>query len=85
VAKLENAHSAEADTNATYEIFNSQTVIRSGQTLSEFLSTKKSIAGFIALNLKVKKFYFRKNKGRLVIRKEPGYYMDSRCGFSVIY
>ncbi|WP_372473787.1 exonuclease domain-containing protein [Capnocytophaga sp. ARDL2] len=82
---LDNAHSASADTEATYEIFKSQleryddlpTDIRS---LSEYTSRKKSVdfAGFIALNEEGKEiFSFGKYKGMLVeeiLEKDLGYY-----------
>jgi DNA polymerase-3 subunit epsilon len=82
---LENAHSAEADTNATYEILKAQLdrypdLDNDMKTLSEFTTRKKSVdfAGFIALNAEGKEiFTFGKNKGRLVdevLEKESGYY-----------
>ena len=82
---LENAHSAEADTMATYEILKAQ-LERYGdlendmKSLSEFTTRKKSVdfAGFIALNDKGQEiFTFGKNKNQLVediLEKEPGYY-----------
>ena len=82
---LENAHSAEADTMATYEILKAQ-LDRYGdlendmKSLSEFTTRKKSVdfAGFIALNDKGQEiFTFGKNKNQLVddiLDKEPGYY-----------
>jgi DNA polymerase-3 subunit epsilon len=82
---LENAHSAEADTNATYEILKAQLdrypdLDNDMKTLSEFTTRKKSVdfAGFIAMNAEGHEiFTFGKNKGRLVnevLEKEPGYY-----------
>jgi DNA polymerase-3 subunit epsilon len=82
---LENAHSAEADTMATYEILKAQLdryddLDNDMKWLSEFTTRKKSVdfAGFIALNNEGKEiFTFGKNKGRLVeevLEKEPGYY-----------
>src|SRR5690554_203947 len=56
---LENAHSAEADTHATYEILKAQLdryndLENDIKALSEFTTRKKSfdLAGFIALNAK---------------------------------
>ena len=82
---LENAHSAEADTMATYEILKAQLdryddLDNDMKWLSEFTTRKKSVdfAGFIALNKEGKEiFTFGKNKGQLVeevLEKEPGYY-----------
>jgi DNA polymerase-3 subunit epsilon len=82
---LENAHSAAADTMATYEILIAQLdkypdLENDIKSLSEFTTRKKSIdfAGFIALNNEGKEiFTFGKNKGQLVedvLEKEPGYY-----------
>jgi DNA polymerase-3 subunit epsilon len=82
---LENAHSAKADTNATYEILKAQLdrypdLDNDMKTLSEFTTRKKSVdfAGFIAMNAEGHEiFTFGKNKGRLVnevLEKEPGYY-----------
>ncbi len=82
---LENAHSAEADTLATYEILKAQLdrytdLENDMKTLSEFTTRKKSVdfAGFIALNDKGQEiFTFGKNKNQLVedvLEKEPGYY-----------
>ncbi|MFY8181627.1 MAG: exonuclease domain-containing protein [Flavobacterium sp.] len=82
---LENAHSAEADTMATYEILKAQLdryddLDNDMKWLSEFTTRKKSVdfAGFIALNNEGKEiFTFGKNKGQLVeevLEKEPGYY-----------
>ena len=82
---LENAHSAEADTMATYEILKAQLdryddLENDMKSLSEFTTRKKSVdfAGFIALNDKGQEiFTFGKNKNQLVddiLDKEPGYY-----------
>ena len=82
---LENAHSAEADTMATYEILKAQLdryedLDNDMKWLSDFTTRKKSVdfAGFIALNNEGKEiFTFGKNKGQLVedvLEKEPGYY-----------
>ncbi len=82
---LENAHSAEADTNATYEIFKAQlqrypeldTDIKS---LSEFTTRKKSVdfAGFIVMDKDNEEcFSFGKHKGvkvHKVLDTEPGYF-----------
>lgn len=84
-ANLENAHSAEADTMATYEILKAQLdryedLDNDMKWLSDFTTRKKSVdfAGFIALNNEGKEvFTFGKNKGQLVedvLEKEPGYY-----------
>jgi len=82
---LDNAHSAEADTNATYEILKSQLdryedLENDIKKLSEFTTRKKSVdfAGFIALNEEGQEiFTFGKHKGALVedvLDKEPGYF-----------
>jgi DNA polymerase III subunit epsilon len=82
---LENAHSAEADTMATYEILKAQLdryedLENDMKSLAEFTTRKKSVdfAGFIAINADGKEiFTFGKNKGQLVeeiLEKEPGYY-----------
>ncbi|MFY7743177.1 MAG: exonuclease domain-containing protein [Flavobacterium sp.] len=82
---LENAHSAEADTMATYEILKAQLDRYSDldndiKSLSEFTTRKKSVdfAGFIALNDKGQEiFTFGKHKGALVekvLEEEPGYF-----------
>jgi DNA polymerase-3 subunit epsilon len=84
-ASLENAHSAEADTIATYEVLKAQLdryddLENDAKWLSEFTTRKKSVdfSGFIALNNEGKEiFTFGKNKGQLVeevLEKEPGYY-----------
>jgi DNA polymerase III subunit epsilon len=82
---LENAHSAEADTMATYEILKAQLdrytdLENDMKTLSEFTTRKKCVdfAGFIALNPEGREmFAFGKHKGALVdevLEKEPGYF-----------
>jgi DNA polymerase-3 subunit epsilon len=82
---LENAHSAEADTMATYEILKSQleryeNLENDIKSLSEFTTRKKSVdfAGFIGLNDKEQEiFAFGKHKGVLVekvLEEEPGYF-----------
>lgn len=82
---LENAHSAEADTMATYEILKAQLDRYSDlendiKSLSEFTTRKKTVdfAGFIALNDKGQEiFTFGKHKGAVVekvLEEEPGYF-----------
>jgi DNA polymerase-3 subunit epsilon len=82
---LDNAHSAEADTMATYEILKAQLdrypdLENDMKILSEYTTRKKSVdfAGFIGLNAEGKEiFTFGKNKGLLVddvLEKEPGYF-----------
>lgn len=82
---LENAHSAAADTNATYEIMKAQLdhyddLENDIKSLSAFTTRKKSVdfAGFIALNEAGKEiFTFGKHKGALVeeiLEREPGYF-----------
>nr|WP_298656112.1 3'-5' exonuclease [uncultured Flavobacterium sp.] len=82
---LENAHSAEADTMATYEILKAQldryTDLQNDmKSLAAFTTRKKSIdfAGFIAINDKGQEYFtFGKYKNVLVdevFDKDPGYY-----------
>ena len=83
---LENAHSAEADTLATYEVLKSQLerypdLVNDVEALSnEFSSFKDNVdfAGRIVLNDKgVEVFNFGKHKGKSVaevLKKEPSYY-----------
>jgi len=82
---LENAHSAEADTMATYEILKAQLeryddLSNDIKALSEFSNRKKLVdfAGFIVLNEDGQEiFAFGKHKGALVdevLDKEPGYF-----------
>lgn len=82
---LENAHSAEADTNATYEILKSQLdryddLPNDMKALSEYTTRKVTVdfAGFIVLDKDGDEvFSFGKNKGvkvEKVLEDEPGYY-----------
>ncbi|MCF7569185.1 3'-5' exonuclease [Sabulilitoribacter arenilitoris] len=82
---LDGAHSAEADTNATYEVLKAQIakyeeVENDTKFLAEFSSRKKfaDFAGFIAYNKEGEEcFSFGKHKGKLVtevLEKEPGYF-----------
>ena len=82
---LENAHSAEAVTLATYEILKAQLerypdLPNDIKALSEYTTRKKAVdfAGFIALDDQGREiFTFGKHKGALVedvFDKEPGYF-----------
>jgi DNA polymerase-3 subunit epsilon len=82
---LENAHSAEADTLATYEILEAQLdkyedVENDVDFLSEYSSHQKraDFAGFILFNEDdIEIFSFGKYKGKTVVevlRANPGYY-----------
>ena len=82
---LENAHSAEADTLATFEVLLAQlekydSLKNDVDFLSEFSSVTKNVdlAGRIVFNAKGKEtFNFGKYKGKLVIeifKSEPSYY-----------
>jgi len=82
---LTNAHSAEADTIATYEVLKSQLdkypeLENDTNFLAEFSQRKKTadFAGFIAFNDEDEEvFTFGKHKGKLVedvLEKEPGYF-----------
>lgn len=82
---LENAHSAQADTHATYEIFKSQLekypeLPNDIKLISEFTRRNQSVdfAGFIALNENGEEvFTFGKHKGKKVdtiLEEEPGYF-----------
>lgn len=82
---LENAHTAEADTNATYEVLKAQIerydeVENNTKFLAEFSSHKKfaDFAGFINYNKEGEEcFSFGKHKGKRVVdvlEKEPGYF-----------
>ena len=82
--ELEGAHSAEADTLATYEILNAQVEMYEDlentlDALSEYSSHSKraDFAGFILFNEnKQEIFSFGKYKGRLVedvLKENPGY------------
>lgn len=81
---LEDAHSAEADTNATYEILKAQLdkyddIENSVDALSEYSTHSKraDFAGFILFNDKDQEiFSFGKYKGRTVeevLKENPGY------------
>lgn len=81
---LDDAHSAEADTNATYEILKAQLdkyedIENSVEALSEFSTHGKrgDFAGFILFNDKDQEiFSFGKYKGRTVeevLKENPGY------------
>ncbi len=82
---LDNAHSAEADTLATYEILKAQLdrypdLPNDMKALSDFTTRKRAVdfAGFIGLNDKGQEiFTFGKHKGvavEEVFDKEPGYF-----------
>jgi DNA polymerase-3 subunit epsilon len=82
---LENAHSAEADTMATYEILKAQLerypdLENDMKFLSEFTTRKRSVdfAGFIILDKDGEEcFSFGKHKGAKVdkvLEAEPGYF-----------
>ena len=82
---LENAHSAEADTNATYEVLKAQLdkypeLENDTKFLAEFSSRKQfaDFAAFISYNAEgVEVFAFGKHKGKLVekvLDDEPGYF-----------
>ena len=83
---LDNAHSAEADTTATYEILKAQldtyvdTLPNDIKQLSDFTTRKQvaDFAGFIAYNEQGEEvFTFGKHKGRKVteiLDEEPGYF-----------
>ncbi|CAM3960481.1 3'-5' exonuclease [Flavobacterium antarcticum] len=82
---LENAHSAEADTMATYEILKSQfdrydDLPQDMKSLSEYTTRKKTadFAGFIIVDKDGDEaFSFGKNKGKKVndiLETEPGYF-----------
>lgn len=82
---LDDAHSAEADTKATYEVLKAQLdryqqLENDTKFLAEFSSRRKfaDFAGFIAYNKDNEEcFSFGKHKGKRVIdvlEKEPGYF-----------
>ncbi len=82
---LEDAHSAEADTNATYEVLKAQLdkypeLENDIKFLSEFSSRRQfaDFAGFITFDDNGKEvFSFGKHKGKLVEKvmdEEPGYF-----------
>jgi len=83
--ELQNAHSAEADTTATYEVLKSQlerydNLENDVKLLSEFTKRRDSadFAGFIIYNKKREEiFSFGKHKGKKVedvMEEEPGYF-----------
>ena len=84
--ELDNAHTAAADTQATYEILKAQldtysdTLPNDIKQLSEFTTRSQiaDFAGFIAYNDKGEEiFTFGKHKGRKVeeiLEEEPGYF-----------
>ena len=82
---LTDAHTAEADTLATYEVLKAQlekyeALENDIKFLAEFSSRKKfaDFAGFITYNKKGEEtFSFGKHKGKTVVEvldKEPGYF-----------
>lgn len=82
---LNDAHSAEADTNATYEVLKAQInryeeIENDTKFLAEFSTRKQfaDFAGFIGYNKKGEEcFAFGKHKGKAVadiLETEPGYY-----------
>lgn len=82
---LDNAHSAEADTKATYEVLKAQLdrydeLENDSNFLAEFSSRRKfaDFAGFIIYNKEGEEcFSFGKHKGKRVLdvlEKEPGYF-----------
>lgn len=82
---LEGAHSAEADTNATYEVLKAQIskydeLENDTKFLAQFSSRKKiaDFAGFLVFNKNDEEcFAFGKHKGKKVtdvLEKEPGYF-----------
>lgn len=82
---LEDAHSAEADTNATFEVLKSQLdrypeLENDAKFLSEFSARNQfaDLAGFIMFTKEGKEaFSFGKHKGKLVekvLDDEPGYF-----------
>jgi DNA polymerase-3 subunit epsilon len=82
---LEDAHSAEADTNATFEVLKAQIekysdLENNTNFLAEFSSHKKfaDLAGFITYNKDNEEcFSFGKHKNKRVLdvlKKEPGYF-----------
>ncbi|MFL0352343.1 3'-5' exonuclease [Xanthomarina sp. GH4-25] len=82
---LEDAHSAEADTLATYEVLKAQiakydTLENDTKFLAEFSSRKKfaDFAGFLIFNKEGEEcFSFGKHKGKRVVdvlETEPGYF-----------
>lgn len=83
--ELKDAHTAEADTQATYEVLKAQiekydSIENNTKFLADFSSRKKFVdfAGFITYNKKGEEcFSFGKHKGKLVtkvLEEEPGYF-----------
>lgn len=83
--ELSDAHSAEADTNATYEVLKAQldrydTLENNIKSLSEFTTRKQTadFAGFIVYDDAGEEvFSFGKHKGKkveMVLEEEPGYF-----------
>ncbi|GHT63780.1 DNA polymerase III subunit epsilon [Bacteroidia bacterium] len=83
--EMENAHTAEADTKATYEVLQSQLdrypdLVNDINFLSEYSAFTNNVdfAGRVVYNEKKKEVInFGKYKGRLVeevLREDPGYY-----------
>lgn len=82
---LDDAHSAEADTKATYEVLKAQIaryddLENDTKFLAEFSSRKRfaDFAGFIAFNKKGEEYFtFGKHKNKRVedvLQQEPGYF-----------
>lgn len=82
---LDDAHSAEADTNATYEVLKAQIerydeLENDAKFLAQFSSRNKfaDFAGFVGYTKEGEEcFTFGKHKGKLVtevLEKEPGYF-----------
>ena len=82
---LEDAHTAEADTNATYQVLKAQVeryeeLENDTKFLAEFSTRKKfaDFAGFLVFNKKGEEcFSFGKHKGKRVedvLNEEPGYF-----------
>ena len=82
---LKDAHTAEADTNATYEVLKAQVakyeeLENNSKFLAEFSSRKRfaDFAGFITYNKKGEEcFSFGKHKNKRVVdvlESEPGYF-----------
>jgi DNA polymerase-3 subunit epsilon len=79
---LENAHSAEADTMATYEILKAQLerldLQNDIKSLSEFSTRKKiaDFAGMIALRRIMKSLLWKTQRSKVdkILETEPGYF-----------
>ena len=94
---LENAHSAEADTIATYEVLKAQldryeALENNTKFLAQFSTRQKfaDFAGFIRFDEDGEEcFSFGKHKGKKVteiLNKEPGYFwLVARCRFPPFY